>query len=395
MKRYLLMIMSLLFTAGTIDVRAQGITFAHGSWAEVKAMAKEQNKLIFVDFYTDWCAPCKKMSMEVFPQKAAGDFYNANFIAYKVNAEKGEGPVLAREYGVSGYPTLAYINFNGEVIHRLTSSTDVKELIEQGKMALTPRNDYEQLKIKFAANELGKEDLYRYYIIVKTKGDAKEAMQVFDRYFEVVATVNAETFDLIKENVSSTDSKPFKYLEQQKKEFSAALGRKKIESYIRNEYLKEFRQKVWYNTYKTTEAYEQVRAELTQQVKLTEKEQLDFDADFYMVKGDEDRFVASAGKLIDKYCDKDDVKISNILGGAVRIVKKQENLLVIKKWAEKALSIKNNFINNATLAMVYKSLKNKHMAIKYIDVAIEQCRLEKNGYEERAGQMKKEIASGN
>ena len=33
--------------------------------------------------------------------------------------EKGEGPEFARKYGITAYPTLFYINFKGEVVHKV------------------------------------------------------------------------------------------------------------------------------------------------------------------------------------------------------------------------------------------------------------------------------------
>src|SRR5882757_6003051 len=89
---------------------AQGIEFTHGSWAEVKAKAKQENKLIFVDFFTDWCGPCKAMAIGTFPNPQAGEFYNKHFISVKIDAEKGEGISLAKQYSVHAYPTLAFIN---------------------------------------------------------------------------------------------------------------------------------------------------------------------------------------------------------------------------------------------------------------------------------------------
>lgn len=56
---------------------------------EAIELSKKENKLIFIDFYTDWCGPCKMMAKNVFPQKHVGDYFNANFICLKLNAEKG------------------------------------------------------------------------------------------------------------------------------------------------------------------------------------------------------------------------------------------------------------------------------------------------------------------
>ena len=47
----------LLICIGSIPLksRAVGIEFNHGSWAEIVSKAKAENKLIFIDFYTQWC----------------------------------------------------------------------------------------------------------------------------------------------------------------------------------------------------------------------------------------------------------------------------------------------------------------------------------------------------
>lgn len=67
------------------------------SWQEAVKVAKREHKLVFVDFYTDWCGPCKVMAQEVFPQKQVGDFFNAKFVCLKLDAEK-EGRDLARRF---------------------------------------------------------------------------------------------------------------------------------------------------------------------------------------------------------------------------------------------------------------------------------------------------------
>ena len=74
----------------------QGIIFQDGSWAEVKAMAKETGKPIFLDTYTTWCAPCQLMDKNLFPDKKVGQFYNANYLCYKMDIEKGDGIDFAK-----------------------------------------------------------------------------------------------------------------------------------------------------------------------------------------------------------------------------------------------------------------------------------------------------------
>lgn len=88
------------------------------SLSEVLLKAEKEDKIVFIDMYADWCLPCKVMDEEVFNDKATADFMNGNFINYKVNGEKGEGPDLAVLFQVKGYPTHLFVDAKGRVLER-------------------------------------------------------------------------------------------------------------------------------------------------------------------------------------------------------------------------------------------------------------------------------------
>ncbi len=120
---------------GTSSVK-KGVIFVKDSYAKSLSKAKELNKPIFIDFYTTWCMPCKLMDSEVFTQKPVSDFLNQNFINLKIDAERGEGPKLAKQFGVYGYPTFVYLDSNGKVIEQVTGSTTGTNLISMGQRTL-------------------------------------------------------------------------------------------------------------------------------------------------------------------------------------------------------------------------------------------------------------------
>ena len=93
-------LLTLLFVCA-VGLTAHAQTFFRSiSFDEALKVAAKENKLVFIDFYTDWCGPCKKMAKDVFPQKMVGDFMNAKFVNLKLNAEK-EGRELAARYKVN------------------------------------------------------------------------------------------------------------------------------------------------------------------------------------------------------------------------------------------------------------------------------------------------------
>lgn len=137
MKKQFSILLLSLFAIVNNGIFAQGIEFEHGSWAEAVAKAKADNKPMLVDFYTTWCGPCRVMAKNVFPVKEVGDKYNASFVNFKVDAEKGEGLQLAKKYEVKNYPTFLFINPADEsIIYRESSALSVNDFITMADVAL-------------------------------------------------------------------------------------------------------------------------------------------------------------------------------------------------------------------------------------------------------------------
>src|SRR5688572_5031330 len=83
------------------------------------------NKPVLVDFYADWCAPCRMMKpiLEEVKQKI-GD--SATIIKVDVD----QNPGAAEIYGVTGIPTLMIFK-NGEVKWRQAGVVAANQLIQQ------------------------------------------------------------------------------------------------------------------------------------------------------------------------------------------------------------------------------------------------------------------------
>ena len=110
-------------------IQKGGTDFRNLAYADALAAAKAEGKLLFVDCYTSWCGPCKQMTEKVFPQKAAGDYFNPRFVCVKYDMEKGEGVELAKQWGVRAFPTFLIIRSDGTIQHRLVGADDLEAFI--------------------------------------------------------------------------------------------------------------------------------------------------------------------------------------------------------------------------------------------------------------------------
>ena len=97
--------------------RGDGIQFTQITLEKAKKQAAKSGKLIFIDAYTDWCGPCKKMAATSFKDEEVGKVFNDNFINLKIEMEKNpDGQQVARRYNVRAYPTLLIIDANGNLV---------------------------------------------------------------------------------------------------------------------------------------------------------------------------------------------------------------------------------------------------------------------------------------
>ena len=208
---------------------SQGIKFFEGSFNEAKILAKKENKVIFIDCYTRWCGPCKWMAKNVFPDSLVGVFYNLNFVNIKLDMEKGSGKDVKKTYGINAYPTLLYINANGEVEHRSLGGCDTSEFLRTGKRALDRENNFGSLLRKYKAGDRSPELLSKYALECVNLNISYEIDEYFktqndsDLYKEINLT-------LLEWYITDIHTREFYFLAKNYEKFEQIYGKQRIEN---------------------------------------------------------------------------------------------------------------------------------------------------------------------
>ena len=83
----------------------------------------EEKKTVLVDFYADWCGPCKMISPVI--EAIAKENETTKFV--KINVDNAQE--LAMEYNIMSIPTLVVIK-NGKEVNRTVGLVDKSELLE-------------------------------------------------------------------------------------------------------------------------------------------------------------------------------------------------------------------------------------------------------------------------
>jgi thioredoxin len=101
------------------------LTFTDASW---ETDVLQSNQPVLVDFWAEWCGPCRMMSPTI---DAIAEEYNGKAKVGKLNVDENGG--TAMRYGIRGIPTLLVFK-GGQVVAQKVGAVgkgDVQALIDQ------------------------------------------------------------------------------------------------------------------------------------------------------------------------------------------------------------------------------------------------------------------------
>jgi thioredoxin-related protein len=211
MKKYGIILFLLL--SGVCFSQTKQIVFELGNLESVLQKAAKENKLIFIDAYTTWCGPCKKMSKEVFTTDTVANYFNRTFVNYKFDMEKGEGIEFAKKYNVNCYPNLLVIDSKGTVIHRGAGYMKPMEFIAFAKASFSSDENFIGKKNYYENTSLNEKTIIEYISLME--GACLDPSAAVTKYLQTAKEeelVNTTNWVLIRDNVTNIDSREIKYL---------------------------------------------------------------------------------------------------------------------------------------------------------------------------------------
>lgn len=132
-----------------LELSAQ-VKFDNISLDKALAKAESEGKLVFINYYTDWCEPCKILTQAIFSNVEVGNYMNSKFVNLNVNTASSEGPMLKRRYDITLYPTIMVVNSKGEEISRnVGADSDIKRFISIIETISNVDNSLPMMRKKF------------------------------------------------------------------------------------------------------------------------------------------------------------------------------------------------------------------------------------------------------
>jgi thioredoxin-related protein len=195
-----------------------GIAFQKGEFKAILEKAKAEDKLVFMDVFTTWCGPCKMLDRNTFSDEEVGKKFNAQFVSYKLDAEKGEGIDIAAKYAVEAYPNMLFVNGNGELVHRVVGYIPAEELLKNAEVAAQKKANMKPIswyEANYAAKKGDKNFMEGY--VTQLKMDGKDNSKQLEEYIGLLSPAEKSSqpaVDLVVENLQQLKGPAYEMLAQ-------------------------------------------------------------------------------------------------------------------------------------------------------------------------------------
>lgn len=219
------------------------IQFEEGTWKETLKKAKAEEKIIFLDAYTTWCEPCKVLEKYTFTDLEVANFYNNSFINARLDMEQYPGIELAEKYNVTLYPTLLFINGDGELVHRGCSALEASEFLELGREALNDEQSLMSYQKAFEAGDRSEEFLINYLALQEVSClDAEGFSQNYLSNLSEEKLIDEASWAVFSGYQWDIYSREFQYVLNNQPKFEATFGVKEVSAKIYDTYLAQYQE---------------------------------------------------------------------------------------------------------------------------------------------------------
>ena len=165
------------------------VNFQKLTLEEAFIKAKQEKKLVMVDFFSETCSPCWKLLRTVFQNEDYSLYINDNFISLKITPENENNDAIRKRYGVLGLPTVIFFSGNGDEFDRICGYEGEKDQYFQTiKDFVSNKNTLQSLITKYQADSLNAENNFKLAMKYINRWEIEKS----DRYFQNVLKLDLD-----------------------------------------------------------------------------------------------------------------------------------------------------------------------------------------------------------
>jgi thioredoxin-related protein len=233
------------------SLRAEGIKWTEGlSWREVKELAAQQKKYIFLDCFTTWCGPCKMMDERVYSSDSVGNYFNKHFVNVKVQLDQtnndnqlvqswyNDATAIAKQYRIEAFPSFVFLSPEGKLVHKAAGYIGISQFVAMGQIAVEPGKKYEDPYAEYDRlvadykNGVVQYDRMYYMIKMALRVDNTLAHELTEKFETYILTLNdrqrleKDAIGFLADKVLSGKSNEIVFFKKYEKKIDRIMQRK-------------------------------------------------------------------------------------------------------------------------------------------------------------------------
>lgn len=369
-----------------IIASAYQVDFLNGSLEQALTQGGRDGKHIFVHTTSSQCLPCDHLAQQLFVDQSVADFYNTNFVNFKLNVDDPSYLNIAQIHGLGKSPAMLYFSPKGFIVKKETNVNNAMEFINTGATVLNlderTEMNYINLQNKLQKYEHGERE-------VSFLHDLCRQLKTFNEPYNRV--VNEYLNSLNTKEMRSPKNRKFVY------DFSDNLENDAIDYFLLDvKHFKEvvgghaINEKVKMAIYNTTLAAIRTRdkvlfdrvQKVARQVHLPNSEAFLFfiTSEFFEGIRDWENFAKTTIRYFDKFQVSDPYLLNHAAYKFyLYLSDRQKNeLKKALEWTNKSIQIDSEYYNNFTAGLLLNRLGKCRDAIKSAEKAIEIAELRGN-----------------
>lgn len=310
------------------------------------------------------------MAKDVFPDSAAGDFFNRHFVSIKLDMERGEGIDISNRYKIWVYPTLLFADSTGAMQHRSAGYHNPAELIALGQTALDATRNLAALERRYASGDRHREFVLAY-LNAKTAAYDPDAGRLANDYLKTVDDLGApENMDLLMNHVSDPYSEGFRFLLKNRPLFEEKYGKREVKVKIESVFEGYLQSHPGLALGEIQRLYGTVYPERGEELASR------YRIDYYRQKEDLENFARTAIDHYRRFPSDDPDELNEMAWLFAEELTAPEHLQVALGWVEKSIALQETYYNQYTCAKLWAKTGKKKAARKAAERSLELARAE-------------------
>ncbi len=361
----------LLLVGSQVVAQKGGIQFQDLEWSEALEKAKSENKLIFLNGMAQWSQPCKLMEEYTYSDAEVGEYFNEKFINLRVDMEAFPGSELAERYQIYLYPTLLFIDDEGNVVHRGCGAMESAALIEVGQRALDPENRLAGQQKKY--DEGNRDPEFLAEMSATLSAACLDQTAWVDHFFSELTQsewTSRAAWTMINLNIDDPYSPYFQYLMKYKDLYVMNFGRDTVDQKIYDVLLSQFTQ-IYEGEDITLFAIQALKS-IIQPLQFGQKDELEsmVNLQYAEEKEDWDLYCESAIKVVAQQEVEDPLQLNEFAWKIYVFSEDETQLKTAKEWLEPLVNQYDDPSLIDTYASLIYKLGDPKSAIKWEKKAI-------------------------